>query len=118
MSKKLLGRLTRLWGSFRPSSLVKSPNPPSSKLTPVTTLPLHPQLLFLLHLHHLQASLYPREPPISPLSWPAHCQLITPKTLMQQPPLPTNTQSLFRLLFLFLGRPQLAPSSSPSHQEG
>src|SRR5271155_3424207 len=66
MSRKLLGRLTRLWGSFRPSSLVKSPNPPSSKLTPVTTLPLHPQLLFLLHLHHPQASLYPESPPYHP----------------------------------------------------
>src|SRR5271155_5817316 len=118
MSRKLLGRLTRLWGSFRPSSLVKSPNLPSSKLTPVTTLPLHPQLLFLLHLHHLQASLHPREPPIPPFSWPAHCQLITPNPLMQQPPLQPSTQSLFRLLSLPIGRPQLTPSSSPSHQEG
>src|SRR5271154_471911 len=108
MLRKLLGRLTKPWGSSRPSSLVKSPKPPFSKPMPVITLPLHLQSPVLFHLHHLQASLHPREPPIPPLSWPAHCQLITLNPL-QQPPLSPNTQSLLRLLLLFLGRPQLAP---------
>src|SRR5277367_2393655 len=85
---------------------------------PVITLPLHLQSPVLLHLHHLQASLHPREPPIPPLSWPVHCQLITPNSLRQQPPLPATTQSLFRQLSLPLGSPQLAPSSSSSHLEG
>src|SRR5271155_5494971 len=100
MSRKLLGRLTKLWGSFRPSSLEKSPNPPSSKLTPVTTLPLHPQLLFLLHLHHFKASLHPRDLPIPSYSWPANCYFIPPIPLMQQPPHQPSTKSLFRLLSL------------------